>query len=291
MEIIFDSVSHTYTSAMTGQILPSVNQIISFVYGSGVEFVRPDILQSAAERGTAIHKEIEMLITGKIEDVKHWETVAFSEWAQDNKLNLTKAKVEQIVCVPGMFAGTADLVCDGLFDYKTSKNKPTKEMLKHWQKQLSFYYYALKNAGEEPKKMTVLHLSGSDCTPYELDYLGDEFVEETVKMFQEGRKEEDPKAQTELQTVTQTQLRIFAENIRKISAIEKEVDAVREQIKDEMEKRGIMALEVGDVLISYVGPSKRKAFDSKRFKAENEDLYKKYLKESEVNGQIRIRVK
>jgi hypothetical protein len=57
-----------------------------------------------------------------------------------------------------------------------------------------------------------------------------------------------------------------------------------------MEKRKILALKAGNVSVTYVSPTKRETFDTKRFKAENVDLYKQYIKTSEVKSSIRIKV-
>ena len=59
----------------------------------------------------------------------------------------------------------------------------------------------------------------------------------------------------------------------------------------EMEKRGILNLDLGNVSITYVAPTKRKTFDSTRFKAEHADLYGQYQKESDVKSSIRIKLK
>ena len=289
--IVFDKESHTYTDAATGQILPFVNQIINAVYGSGVEFVSPEILKAAAERGTDIHAEGEQAIKGFITVYKHPETAALMEWVKKSSLDISQARTEVIVSVEGKFAGTADLICGGLFDYKTSRNKPTKSMLGHWQKQLSMYYYAEKKSGREPEKMTVLHLTGNTCTPYDLEYLGDAWVEETLTAYYEGRKiEEKREIATDLQTIDQNTLARFSVVLETIANLEKEIEPIREQIKAEMEKRGILNLKLGNVSISYVAPTKRKTFDAKRFKADNAEMYEQYTKESEVKSSIRIQV-
>ena len=292
MAIIFDEIAHTYTDDRTGEQLPSVNQIINAVYGSGVEFVDKEILQNAAERGSAIHKEIDSYIKtqGGI-DLKFPETHAFFDYTILHRMKvLVKAtKSEYMIIVPGMFAGTADLICqDELWDYKTSINKPTKKMLEHWQKTESMYYFGLKQNGFTPKGINILHLSGNKCTKYRLEYLGDQFVLDTLQAFKEGRKIEH-KRETSLQTINKRAINKLSNTLKKIAMLEKEIEPIREQIKQEMEKRGILSLDIGDVSISYVAPHKAKRFDTKRFKFENEGLFEKYATEVDVAGHIRIK--
>lgn len=293
MAIIFDEVAHTYTDDKTGEMPPSVNQLVDAVWGSGVEHIPYHILKAAADRGTERHKDIHnVLTTGKAGQYK--ETSAFLNFAAIENLPIFDPKTlsEYIVYVPGMFAGTVDLFCEkDLFDYKTSRNNPTQEMLEHWQKTMSCYYYALKKMGLKPRNITILHLVEDKCTAYPLEYLGDQFVEDTVKAYKEGRKlaPEKPVVQTELQTVDQYTLTHLGEVLREIATLEKEIEPIREQIKAEMEKRGILAIEVGGVSITYIGPTKRETLDTKRFKAENEALYNQYKKTTEVKSSIRIK--
>ena len=292
MAIIFDEIAHTYTDDRTGERLPSVNEIVNAVYGSGVEFVNKELLQKKSVRGTDIHKEIDGFIkTCGGSSITYPETRAFIEYATINKLPILKkaTKSEEIIFVPGKFAGTADLICDGyLWDYKTSINKPTRKMLEHWQKTESMYYFALKSNGFTPKGINILHLSGGKCTKYRLEYLGDQFVLETLQAFKEGRKIE-PKRETSLQTINKRAITRLSNTIKKIAELEKSIEPIREQIKQEMEKRGILSLYIGDVSISYVAPHKAKRFDTKRFKAENECLFAQYATEVEVDGYIRIK--
>lgn len=291
MAIIFDEVAHTYTDDRTGEQLPSVNHIINTVYGNGLEFVKKSILQERSEYGKSVHAEIHWVIKNPLSiPIKHPETKAFLAFAEkmDFKLN-PHTTSEGVIYVPGRFAGTVDLFCQNkLLDYKTSKNKPTRKMLAHWQKQLSFYYYGLKYLGHEPESMAVIHLRNRDVTSYTLEYLGDKFVEDTLKAYQEGRTiiEEKPKY---LSTLDRRSVAKLERTLKKIATLEQEIKPIREKIKQEMEKRGITALELGNVSVTYVGPGKRKKFDTKRFKAENEDLYEKYAEEIDVESQIRIK--
>ena len=298
MSIMFDKVAHTYTDTETGQMLPSVNQIINSVYGSGVAYIRRDILDAAANRGTEIHNEIDLSISmGQIVPDAKEETIAFFEWASTVPLHLDECRHECILSVAGKFAGTADLICDyTLFDYKTSKNKPAKKMLAHWQMQLSFYWYAIKyklaNLVDLQPKLVILHLSGNKCTPIELEYLGDDFVERTLEAYYNGETlQETKEVSTELQTIDNKTLVHFGAVLAQIATLEKEIEPIREKIKEEMEKRSILSLDIGNVGITYIAPTNRKSFDSGRFKAEHADLYAQNQKETPVKSSISIKIK
>lgn len=296
MSIIFDEIAHTYTDDRTGEQLTPVNYLINQVYGSGYEYVKKSILEARANRGKDIHADAHKWLTHeKYYSPEHIEIVALSDFFEKNDISLKVVESEKIVSASGMFAGTADLVTGPakkahLWDYKTNLNKPTKKMREHWQKQLSFYKYALDRMGYHIEKMTILHLSGANCTPYELEYLGDKFVEETVQAYKEGRKIDEKPKVFALTQVNRRAVAKLEKTLKKIATLEKQIAPIRESIKEEMERRGIDSLKLGQVAITYIGPGKRKSFDTKRFKAENEGLYEKYITETEVKSQIRIKV-
>ena len=290
--ITFDAKNHIYQDEK-GFIIPSVTEVLSEVYGTGLENAPIEMVQRAAEKGSKIHKEIELFINGQEAEQRPMpETINFMKYANENLRLDIYAKTEEIVycCTPyGTICGTADLFCNGwLYDFKTSKTA-TRVQIDKWQKQLSFYYYMLKSAGKSVLGMKVLHLTENACDEIELEYLGDDFILETMKLYKEGKKAGKPTT-TELQTVSQKELAIFKDILCRIKTLENSIEPIKEAIKAEMEQRNILALDFGDVSISYIAPSKRKSFDSVRFKAEHSDLYNAYQKESTVKSSIRIKV-
>jgi len=66
---------------------------------------------------------------------------------------------------------------------------------------------------------------------------------------------------------------------------------IRSMIKAAMEENSVKKFENDFVAISYVAPTTRTSFDSTRFKEEQPDTYKKYLKISDVSSSIRIKIK
>ena len=58
-----------------------------------------------------------------------------------------------------------------------------------------------------------------------------------------------------------------------------------------MESKGIIKVETEEITISYIAPTDRETFDSKRFKADHADLFDEYVKMSPVKSSVRIKVK
>jgi hypothetical protein len=84
----------------------------------------------------------------------------------------------------------------------------------------------------------------------------------------------------------------IAEFERQIKLIKEAEDALKEVIKAEMEARGILKVEdeTNGMTISYVAPTHRETFDSKKFKADNPDMYDVYVKLTPVKSSIRIKI-
>lgn len=288
MIITFDEKKHAYTDEKGNQI-PSVTQILGKVYGTGLENAPSYFVERAAEKGTAIHKEIETYIQtgeeGKTPEFKVWHemfcchTDARSGW-ESEKIILGNTQY-------GSFAGTVDLLAYGfLYDWKTCKTANRRQIDK-WQKQLSFYAYALRQMGQmvnEPLK--IVHLTDK-CEVIKVDYLGDDFVEETMRLYYADEKP----VEQELQTVSQKDLALLEDTLFQIESLEKVADSIRAKIKEEMERRGILDLQIGKVKMTYVAGTIRQTFDSKAFKQDDPDLYAIYLKDTVVKPSVRITIK
>lgn len=68
-------------------------------------------------------------------------------------------------------------------------------------------------------------------------------------------------------------------------------DEITKVILEEMEKNNILKLESNNISISYVAPTTRETFDTKKFKEDFNELYDSYVKISNVKSSIRIKVK
>lgn len=72
---------------------------------------------------------------------------------------------------------------------------------------------------------------------------------------------------------------------------QKQAEFYRVAIKDYMASEGIKKFENEYLSLTFVEPSSRTIFDSKRFKEEEPDTYAQYTKTSTIAGSLRIKVK
>lgn len=87
---------------------------------------------------------------------------------------------------------------------------------------------------------------------------------------------------------TSKQIAKFEKSIKEIK--EKE-DELKQLILEEMESKELLGIETDDLKISYVAPTDRETFDSKRFREDYSALYDDYVKLTPVKSSIRIKVK
>lgn len=69
------------------------------------------------------------------------------------------------------------------------------------------------------------------------------------------------------------------------------IDAMKKKLLEAMEANGVKQWKSDRMTISYIEPSFRSTFDSKKLKAENPALYEHYTKQSETKSSIRITIK
>jgi hypothetical protein len=134
-----------------GVIIPSVSEILRFIFPNKYKDIPQEVLNSKAEYGTLVHKLCEELDLGKsFEELKQeydFNYIIEASLKQHLKLkekyNIEPISMEKRVCYQGLYAGTYDLEANindefSLIDRKTTA-KLDKEYLS-WQ--LSFYELA-----------------------------------------------------------------------------------------------------------------------------------------------------
>lgn len=179
MELKFDADKHIYLRGE--EIIPSVSAVLKKAYFKEFDFSRvdKDVLQAAADYGTHIHDMIEnWLINGKEPACVPLELENFVSWWGSNGFKFLSS--EQIID-GGWYGGRYDILATDpvsdrriLIDIKTTSSVARKK----WQKQLTMYNHVLKC-----DDMLVLWLHNDKMRTVVLDDLGDEFVEETYRLY------------------------------------------------------------------------------------------------------------
>lgn len=75
-----------------------------------------------------------------------------------------------------------------------------------------------------------------------------------------------------------------------MAKIKAEYDTFREALLKAMEENGVYSIKGDGLAVTYIAPTQREVFDSKKFRNDNPDLYDAYVKLSPVKSSIRIKV-
>ena len=87
---------------------------------------------------------------------------------------------------------------------------------------------------------------------------------------------------------TNNQLIMLENQIKQLTELR---DKIRNLIKEEMEDKDLYKIENDELSITYIEETERDTFDSKAFRKDHPDVYKKYVKTSKVASSVRIKVK
>jgi hypothetical protein len=105
------------------------------------------------------------------------------------------------------------------------------------------------------------------------------------------KKMELIKVENEIGVLDTEVSRKVAEFEKALKEIKEKEEELKQNILIEMEKKNILKLETDTLSVTYIAPTERETFDSKKFREDNPDLYDEYVKFSPVKSSIRIKVK
>lgn len=159
-ELEFSQEGHVYR--LDGLVIPSVSKIMEPVSMFTYSTIDPSVLARASERGTAVHKAIEVYNEFGIMDAEPEHsgyTDAYVKWFQLNDPNIRGSEIRFYHKLM-RYGGTVDLLATingelWLLDFKTSY----KVVDKNYRVQLEAYRQGLSSHGIEVDHKAVLHLT------------------------------------------------------------------------------------------------------------------------------------
>ena len=251
-----------------------------------------EILSNAAAKGSNMHETIELHDELGIESDMP-ELNSYIRIKEEN--NLTVLATEYIVSDEKDYATAIDKVMmrpDGgiiLVDFKRTSVLHIENVTlqlsicKRWFEQL--------NPTLRVASIYVMWLRDDKSRFEELSPWGDELLDELIKC-----DKEDKDFTPILQSYGEFPVR-FAEVEAEVARLEIAVKAATERQKelrqglyDLMEKNNVKTFTGSRIKLTRVLPTESETFDSKTFKEENPELYKKYTKKSKKAGTLRVTV-
>lgn len=309
MKIEFNEERHEYT--VDGKIVPSVTQVLKKNgLAPDLSHIPPSTLEKASERGTLIHKAVEMHVkhgsmyqpelkdmviaycakySADPEDVlKRLESSvhSFVELCKEYGLKPLFAEVR---ISDGVIAGTLDIVCENGEIIDVKSGEVLDSVYCTWQ--LTLYKHMYKDA----TRLFNCQLSTRKTKMIEVQPISTIEVEKLRESVKNDLYyiTEQPQLPAEIVETAVNAIRQVDYYKSLVKQAEGDIEAVEEQIKEIMAEKGIRSFETKDksVKITYTPETTRKTFDTKRFKEICPETYESYCKETKVKDRVTITVR
>ena len=314
IDILFKEQTHEYLinnikakTSVTALIEKQVSK--SNFYG-----VDPVILAKAAERGTRVHRELELFIKNGTEPTTP-EAIGFKKYVEDNNWVFDKHQEEFKVAIEWqsrtnpnnsfILAGTADLITllnnePIMVDHKTTSVIHKQDV--SWQLSL-LDYMARKLDGctingvefnyIKASKFFVFHFNKSaEFNPVEVRKISDIEIERLLDA--EANGEEYFPLPTDILTPRQQEELLYLEQqIVQLEQSKKELESKREILKKALLDGfslhpDITSIKTNSFSISYIPGRTDRVLDSSRLQEEEPEIASKYQKDRTTKPQVRI---
>lgn len=282
----FDEEAHEYW--LGDKQLSGITGIIkAMCFPDEYKDVPPEILKKAAERGSAVHKDIELidecpLLQPLTEEGRNYQKLK-------EKYGLVTLANEYVVSDESRIASCIDLVFEGgiLGDIKTVSKLNTEYV--SWQLSIYAWLFERQNPTIKITKLVAIHLRGKIARVIEVSRHSVEEVEDLIENYFIGARptptaEPTSDIPAEILSAREQLISLLQEQ----KEIENKVADFKSRMLSLMEEQGVLKWELEGLKVAYVAPSTKETFDSKSFRADNEELYNKYVKTSQVKSSIRI---
>ena len=248
--------------------------------------VPPEVLKKAAERGSAVHKDIELIDECPILQPLTEEGRNYQKLKE--KYGLVTLANEYVVSDESRIASCIDLVFEGgiLGDIKTVSKLNTEYV--SWQ--LSIYAWLFERQNPEIKinRLVAIHLRGKIARVIDVERKPTEVVEKLISDYFSGLIPEQAETTSDVPAEILSAREQLISLLQEQKEIESKVADFKSRMLALMEEQGVLKWEMEGLKVAYVAPTTKETFDSKSFRADNEELYNKYVKTSQVKSSIRI---
>lgn len=260
-------------------------------------------LAKAAELGTQAHKKIEDYCEGRaVADCRLIKTF--------RALGLNIVRCEYLVTDEKTTASSIDLlneVSPGVYDIIDMKRTSSIHRgALAWQLGIYRYLFLLNNPGKEVrgcfclpiKKGNKNDINADSCgSLVEIEPIKEEEVKALFKAESEGTIYEG-KMDTEDSLISYADMQIALECTRtleslmeKMNAMQEAYDAVKERIYNAMLSNNVDSIDRDGFSITLKRPYTRNTIDSKKLASELPDVYDKYVRKTEIKGNVTIKLK
>lgn len=292
-KVVFDEVGHTYT--LGDKKLSGVTALLGRqIFQAKYEGIPKEYMQKAAERGSMIHRQIEMYESFG-GDVLSEEVNAYIKLKAKNKFNVIET--EWLVSDNEHVASSIDLIFgkdgeDGIYLYDTKTTSHLDMEYLSWQLSIYKYLFLLDNPD-----VNILGLGACWLPNPKMNYgkpkmvdvpeKPQEWVKELIECDARGEQWVNPDAPVVADESVLVVPQEITSAIAGLLRIEKVAKEMKERLKELMEENGIKKWECDAFVATYTPAGVTSKFDATAFKKDHPDLYDEYVRESERKSSIR----
>ena len=291
-KVIFNHETHTYT--LNGVELSGITSILKrYLFADKYSNVPDAVLARAAEYGTRVHSDVEMVINGFTPEDISIELQSFIDWKGDKKLH------SEVLVNNDIVASMIDIVEEveggvNIYDIKTTSVLDMEYL--SWQ--LSCYKYLLNHMGYQGNiNLFAIHMRGEkfvvkDVKPIDLAHIEALLTayRNNEETFTNPLKEVSTAESQLLSQLEQVELAVieYEEQAKYYKEKQKEL---REGLLNLMNERGLKTWESDNLKFTIKAGSTREGLDSKKIKAEMPEVYEKYKTLTNVKESLIIKIK
>ena len=285
--VLFNQEEHTYLNTQTGKFLKGItSSLVRRVNPNKYAGIPDHILKAAADRGTKIHEEIELIETIGIIPAtlegRNYLRLKDEHGLRFLQSEYTVSDLEHYATnIDGIYEVEENVV--DIADYKTT-SKFDKESVS-WQLSICAYFLEKNNPHVKVRKLFGIWLRGDIAQVIEVERKSAGEIEALIEAdFSDADYDYSPAFPD---YITENEASLCALG-KRISELTEEYNAIKGEVLQKMIENNDKSFDTGNILITVVAPTVRETFDSKKFKAEHEDLYADYIKQSTTKESLKL---
>lgn len=291
-EVRFSQENHKYT--LGDKTLSGITSIINRqLFPNKFSNIPEYILEKAAERGHTIHGKIELAMTiGGFDDDE--DVMNFRNLIEERKVIATEYLVSDNEYVASMIDGVFDDY--SLYDIKTTSSLDLDYL--SWQLSIYAYLFELQNGVQAGKLYAIWLPKEQYGNPkmVEVERIDKSEIERLIDCERNGEQfvpteNNIVKKDVSSDLLTYEEVDVLANLYAQKKALDDAMLELNKNIKERMKMASIKKFSCEKIDITYIDASVKETFDAKRFKEAYPSLYTEFLKVSNVQDSVRIKVK
>lgn len=304
--VVFQEESHTYD--LDGKKLHGVTDIVKWVFNETYDGIPADVLQRAAERGTAVHKACELFdIMGIVSPMEEREVDAYRELCEANGLKALAS--EYLISNETTTASSIDKVFEPTGDeYPLADIKGTSQY--HEENvalQLSIYAYLFErqNVGKRAGRLMCIWLPREQYGQprlFDVPRIPADQVEFIMEQFDKGGDPVTCQQIIRSYLTPATTEDWLPANIKQVEfeVVQIEQEAKRLEARSKELRAGLLELmqqnnvkkwEGEHIVLTRKEASVRTTLDTTKVKSQYPDVYAECTKESKTSESLMIKIK